>query len=689
MYTLYTTDRSRITRVEAFPLEQRGKALARLRSLTNGLHTGRRRIRPNAVTASRRRHGRRILPSEDFDTWTATLAPDFVDVDHISHVTLDRESLIRAAKRMVATIEKVVTDPEPLATIGERHELARVTHRVEGAAIGNHANRIGAAEMVELHITRVNTGGLISRIERFKADDLPLALARLFELHAECELPPDRRDEQYRLAAGHREFRWSEHAVAVDRRPAGLGTLVGSEAIRNAASAMHGLSRDLRWRLTDLYALNGRTELCEAVAEGHNQEGGWVELRAVSVNQWGRDGFVHAVDWYLPEQIEEAFARFDEVTEGRDDHAAEPQLRRSGLGTGKGTSPVRRRVRPNAATDAEQGARFLATGDIETWAATFADEYVDVDHMAHVTTPRVTLLHDFRSWLARGVAVDVEPLASLGERHSLSRHTIRYECGAPLADHANRTGPAEFIQLALTRTNSARLMTLGERYRGDNLHSALARLIELHAEGELPPSRRQERYTIAQQIRDRRPQWTVDAILIDHRPASLGTLRGRDDIRGAIAALGGLATHESWRLTDIMALSERTSLLELTSDGHNDEGGPVQFRVINILQYGEEGLQQRSELFRPDQIDEAFRRFDELGRGSPEGYLSNQATRQMARILDANLAGNREAVAALTEENAVIDDRRSIVGHRVEGREAVLGYYRTGFATGVTEVSGV
>jgi hypothetical protein len=699
MLTLHTTDRSRITRVEVFPLDQRESALARLHALTRnaasaspspsvGVHPSRRRVPPNAVTATRRQ-GRRTLPSEDFDVWAASLASQFVDVDHISHVTLDRESFIGAARRMLATIETVATDPEPLATLGERHELARVTHHVEGAAIGDRANRIGAAEMVELHITRVNADGLISRIERFRANELPLALARLIEMHAEDEVPPDRRDEHYRLAAGHRDFRWSEDAVAIDHRPAGLGTLRGADAIRGATSAMHGLSVDLQWRLTDLYALTGQTELSEVVAEGHNQEGGWVQLRAVSVNQWGRDGFVHSVDWYLPEQIDEAFVRFDELCGQPAEQSAEPQLQPSGIAVRAGTPPDRRRVRRNAATDAEQGARFLEAGDIETWAATLTDDYVDVDHMAHITTPRPTLLCDFRSWLARGVAVDIEPLASLGERHSLSRHTIRYDAGAPLADHANRTGPVEFIQLSLFRTNSAGLITLGERYSGDNLNSALARLIELHADDELPSSRRHERYAIAQQLRDRRPEWTLDAIQIDHRPASPGTLRGRDNIRGAIAALGGLATYEPWRVADVMALSERTALLELTADGHNDEGGCVQSRVLDILQYGEDGRQQRSELFRPDQIDEAFRRFDELGRGSLEEYLTNQATRQMARILEANLGGNRQAVAALTAENAIIDDRRSIVGHRAEGREAVLGYYRTGFATGVTEVSGV
>jgi tetratricopeptide (TPR) repeat protein len=279
---------------------------------------------------------------------------------------------------------------------------------------------------------------------------------------------------------------------------------------------------------------------------------------------------------------------------------------------------VHRWTRPNGADELyARGSQLSMAGDFDAWGALFSEDFVDVDHFVHITNDRerfLALAHRFAAPERARTQTERELLASLGDRHALARYTYRFE-GAALSERSNATGPVEFIQLQLECTNSTGLANHLERFKADDLHLAVARLIELHADDELPPDRRPLRYMLARQFREKRARWSDDIVLVDHRPAGLWTLQGRDRIKDASVGLRDLSADLRWRAVDILGLTERFALLELVAEGHDDDGGPLQFRVIVLNEHSDDGLMQRSELYGADQVDEALDRFDHLVAG--------------------------------------------------------------------------
>jgi tetratricopeptide (TPR) repeat protein len=361
------------------------------------------------------------------------------------------------------------------------------------------------------------------------------------------------------------------------------------------------------------------------------------------------------------------------------------------------SATARRRLRPNLATTSTTLLAGLHPArDLDAWAATLAPDFVDVDHVVHLTSDRGTFIDNAVSYGAmERLTIDTELLTSLGERHVLARVTYRH------TEHANQTGDSEVTRLHVMRYDVRGRLGRSERFREDGLHLALARLIELHADDELTPERRKTQYAVAARLREplRRgrwnddaviaDQWSDDAVIVDHRPAGLGQLHGDDAIEFSRHSARRLSDDARWRLTDVLGLAERVNLLDAVLDGHDEQGGHFQIRIIAVQQYGEDGRLHRVDSYGPDQIDEALRRFDELTSEAGEGYLVNDASRLLPRLRQAVLAGDWESVAALMTDDSEIDDRRPIVGHRCRGREAVLGYQRSVLESGLTHLSSV
>jgi class 3 adenylate cyclase/tetratricopeptide (TPR) repeat protein len=356
-----------------------------------------------------------------------------------------------------------------------------------------------------------------------------------------------------------------------------------------------------------------------------------------------------------------------------------------------------RRVRPNLATTGQALAVQLHPArDFDAWAATLALDFVDVDHVVHLSSDRATFIDNAVSHGAmERLSIDTELLTSLGERYVLSRITYRY------TEHTDQTGESEVTRLHVMGYDVQGRLLRSERFGEDSLHLALARLIELHADDELPRERRETQYTIAARIREPlqrgrwsddaviAEQWSDDAVIVDHRPAGLGQLHGEDAIEFSRHSARRLSDDARWQLTDVLALAERVNVLDAVLDGHDEQGGHFQIRVIAVQQYGEDGRLHRVDSYGPDQIDEALRRFDELTSEAGDGYLVNDASHLNTRLRHGVLAGDWESVAALMTDDVEIDDRRPIVGHRSEGREAVFGYQRSVFESGLTHLSSV
>jgi DNA-binding SARP family transcriptional activator/tetratricopeptide (TPR) repeat protein len=642
-----------------------------------------RRIRRNDADALFERSAR-LFETGDLDAWSACLAEDFVEVDHISHLTSDRQAFLDASRRF-ATSESIRIDREVLATLGERYALTRYTNRYERAPLADEANVTGPFEFVNLSVESIDATGRAIRIERFKGDDVGIAISRLIELHANDEVPPERRRGRHVLTTMSQEqpglwsqrLVWShDDQVFVDHRWGGV------ESPRPGEDSWDEMTADWQFRLTDVFALTERFSVIETVGEGSDREGNPVQIPMITVNEIEEDGVVRRCEAYRPDQVEEALARFDDLVAG-------------GAPVGPNVlTPARRLVCNNAATaQMERTAGLIKSGDVEDRSAEFSDDFVDVDHVAHVTANRDTHLQVTRKYGAFDqLDADFEVLATLGERHALTRWSYRYDSGS-IVEPALRTGAIEAVRLLVTRVDVAGRHSRFEEFGATQLPLALARLIELHADDELPPERRQARYSVAdvfrpgaEVFRDPRKSWSDDFVAVDHRWFAVGSLEDRDAAT-AFRAWHDVVTDLRWRVLDVLAFSEHVAVLEFNAEGQDDEGGPIEVTFLLVNQVGDDGLIHRSEIYHTDRIDDALSRFEQLTRLSVDDHLMNKATRFLTRFRHAMLAGDWHALEEMTAEDVVLDDRRAILGHRVEGREAVLTEWHSTVQAGVTELS--
>ncbi|HUP84628.1 MAG TPA: AAA family ATPase [Acidimicrobiales bacterium] len=265
--------------------------------------------------------------------------------------------------------------------------------------------------------------------------------------------------------------------------------------------------------------------------------------------------------------------------------------------TTSGSAPVPLRppvrwVQPNAATAAGLTGVFEANR-LDEWADQWAADCVEVDHQWHLSWSRDRVVGLFRQWsnLER-VTVDGEVLASLGARHALKRVVVRHRgatVGASVAHTGRQIGPAVVDFLRVLRTDVLGRMVRVERFAMDDLNLALARLIELHADDELPGDQRGVRYRCAAQVRNPMPSWGGDPVVG----------RGDPDRDGPA------------RIVDVIGMTERFFLLAVRFEARpTDPGG-----TPSALMFGEmddDARWRRVELYLPEQHGDALARFTQL-----------------------------------------------------------------------------
>lgn len=552
----------------------------------------RRRVRPNLATATLTR-GAGPWDERSFEEWAGLAAEDYVEVDHRTQVTIDRQGYLRAL-RMWAQMDRFTMTVEPMASLGERHGLARMTAHMEGTPLGvDRVGPAGLAEVVLLSVARTDQQGRLLHCERFDPQDLLSAMARLVELHAEDELDPERRDGRSRIAGYFRDttpFAWSDDAVLVDHRLAGLGTLRGHDQIRAAGRALREVAGDVRKRINDVLGSTEQVLFFDVTTEGFTDSGEPFELTMLAMGEFDADGQQRRAEWFESTHLEQALARFDELT------ASSPSARH-------------RRFRPNRASACLPGGPMDDEAYHRAMAAQLRDDFVHVDHRMHLELDRTAVIATWRE-MAKGQhpTVQVTTLATAGDRHCLSRNAWRTRAAV---DEARAMGPSEVSWLNVLRSAADGRVVRLETFDPDQLNVALARLIELHADDELPLDQREAAYRLAEMFRNPNTRWSEDAVLVDHRPSSLGTLHGREAIAGAAAALREVAGDQSRRISDVLGWMPGVSLLEIVTEGRVDGGGPFEITVLSI-QVADDGLCPRQEWYAPEQIDEALARFDEL-----------------------------------------------------------------------------
>jgi hypothetical protein len=604
----------KIARIELFPFDDLDTALLRLRTvgeaethpkadpgstrLSHNIrpHATQRRIRPNTATAATQQEMQPWRTAGP-EHWENQFSPDFVDVDHTSHATTGREAMFRMLR--IAASERVAVDSELLATLGERHVLSRVTTRMQDVAIADSGNRIGDLEIVLLIVTRVDTAGRTTRIERFKPDDLGPALARLVELHTDDELPPERRDCQYAVAEILRNHQLDsiQDAVEVDHRQAHLANVNERNASPQGTGASQRRTALERWHIVDVFGFSEDVALLEFVREGHNEEGEVVRSRIVVINQFGLDGHIQRSELYRPDQLDTALAWFDE------------------LSGPFATDPI---PPPNTAAHAQRRAEdAFSRQDLAAYVACFSAGAVHEDRRPGM---RLTLtgreaIRDRANLMGAESQTDVTLLATRGDRLSLDLVHYRFT--------RDDFGPSQADLLHVTETNNDGLITYVLSWDADELDAAFAELDARYAAGEGRPFgwAGDVAATAAYNCRD----WNTyelslaeDFQYVDHARARFGE-QDRTQFLTASRSVFDLVPDAKVRVLAVPLLTSRGGVYIFERTGHDQTGAPVSWREIgNVLK--DHGLIQRIESFPADGLPAALAHFDRLTRLGTESH---------------------------------------------------------------------
>jgi hypothetical protein len=170
-----------VARFEQFDVGHEDEALARFDELTAEPPAVRRRLRPNAATATAA-CVEAAFAARDADALSALHAGEYEMVDRTTGVTYDWQGEL-ASLRALMKAEGATLRGEPLATLGDALLLARMSTCAKRFA--GRKFDVGTYEVESVHLIEVDAQGRCRRVERFAIDGLGDGLARLYERYAE------------------------------------------------------------------------------------------------------------------------------------------------------------------------------------------------------------------------------------------------------------------------------------------------------------------------------------------------------------------------------------------------------------------------------------------------------------------------------------------------------------------------
>jgi class 3 adenylate cyclase/tetratricopeptide (TPR) repeat protein len=172
------------------------------------------------------------------------------------------------------------------------------------------------------------------------------------------------------------------------------------------------------------------------------------------------------------------------------------------------------------------------------------------------------------------------------------------------------------------------------------------------------------------------PLYGDDVVHEDRRAGLSHRVEGRAAVLEQFRAVA--AGGESRFDAEILAI--RGEHLALSRTVYTARGYEVRLLIIHGLDAS--GREALSVLFDADDLDTALATLDELHRRSTADVLENEATRHSDRVLPLLADGRWSEVELLFAPDAAHEDRRAGLGHRVEGRAAVLEQMRAVAAAG-------
>jgi ketosteroid isomerase-like protein len=666
-----------VTHIELFEADRDAEALARFDELTAESPPARlvrRRVRPNAATENATRVNA-AMAAHDADGLAALASDGLQGVHHMTGVVLDRQAIL-AWQRLFFSDRDAAFRLEPFATLGTSLALCRQSWT--GIASADAVFEIGAFERDALVSIEADDQARSLRFESFAPDRLGDAIVRLYERYAEL-LPVG--PERARAAATARSIAgWVgpfdlERAAApaaptfesVDHRTLGTWSAQGKEAWVEHMRALVALAEGIVLRDDDVLGLRPDALLVQRVQRGTDRvSGGVYERPYLMLQAFDADGLVARIEWFDVDRAAEALARFDEQG------AQPPPVR-----------PVRRRVRPNAATaNAARLEAAVVARDAEAMAGLLSDDAASIEHTTGTSYDRRGLLVTWRSMLrARDARHREEPLATLGDSLALCSESFS------AAGYSGRTidvAAYEREELILIEVDAQGRRRWSEAFAAHHLGDAIARLYERYAE-LLPEGPERARAALAAGLFRAVQRYDLDRIAaslapdveyVDHRVLGFPRTRGAEAYMRRLGSLWEVATDLRARIEDVLALGADACLVRWVNYGIDRAGGgafEVPFFLLWV--FGADGLVTHNEPFDIGHEAEALARFDELTGAKPATPFANAAWRAVEALDRAMERRDWDALVALAAPGLVMDDRRSLVRTRVEG-EASLANLR-------------
>ncbi|MBV8957375.1 MAG: nuclear transport factor 2 family protein, partial [Actinobacteria bacterium] len=510
--------------------------------------------------------------------------------------------------------------------------------------------------------------GLITRGIHYDAGDLPTAMDDLDELYAEGLSPDDAKLVlASRAAVGtHLRRDWDAfHRVftpdvrVVDHAPTGHAEIVGVEAFAEYAKAMVAVAPDYHMVVRRFVALGDRTMVGESISVVTGPAGGTYEHPRLLVSTIDEDGRVSCRESFELEQLEQAWARFHELSGGGDEIAND-------------ASRVYERVVRLALADRYDEVR-------ELMAANRVRDDRRTGLMSRQEGAEASI-ENLRAVMQLGIAgVDVDVVALRGERLAL------------LETHWH--GEFEVAVLGVVGLDATGRSDLVVDFDSDALGDALEELDRLYIEMLPPAEAAQTRVHAALvQAHNRRDWdafrrcWADDIVAINHGPASYGEIRGIEQFMELTKAMVDVAPDFKHVLRRILATSDRAVLVESTPPVVGSAGGEyVRVRYIVTRLRTPEGPIDLYETFEPEQLDEAWARYRELSNDE-EDRLANTASRTYEAVNRALVGDRPDEALRLLAADVVRDDRRAGMQHRISGSAEVFPHLRAVAEIGITGI---
>lgn len=439
--------------------------------------------------------------------------------------------------------------------------------------------------------------------------------------------------------------------VAEDHRLVSWGTIRGGASWAKTQAALVDLAADTRARAYHVRTCS-QGAISQVVWSG-TRDGGPFEIEIVSVGLFNDAGRLARMDLYDLRQIDQAFARFHELApqgalalatarpapreaaaaisrfdpDNLEDAPAEFNARFAHRGQDRlhnpsaSPPPRRRELRANRATDltARYDAAF-ADGNLAAIEALFDPSFRELDHPTGTTYGYEGAVASLRGlFRSRTPRLAYTPLATLGERLSLSRRTLGAEGTAgrrfDVGEYAN-----ESITVLLTDERGLGLYQ--EVFPSVHLGDAIARLYALYAE-VLPEGPERERASLTARaiansmtaafVPDAGSLFAPEFLAVDHRP-----LVGFEAVEFEALRQGDAAWREStesmhFRVDDVLELRRDATFRVTTTMGTlRGGGGTVEKTAYALTLFGLDGRCTRHEVFDLSQEHEAWARFREL-----------------------------------------------------------------------------